>query len=681
MRYETMNPSPTYPLVPGLLPGHISSHAINSYPNHGHKQPFLLTNVTPPRFRFTGAICENSGAVTLNPYISHPELRTFQGYDVKTNFLRGYSNLYPQDVLNIPRGDMGRENMSIAECDIMLSLHRQRYQARTVKEETTRFSDYANKMDNKHVAVYNSSTRSCSTNEDVASSHDAPSSPEKDHSLPSVTPEMSSNRTYDTDNKEKKIKTEMFGFEVSDGNKDKGEYRENAEIRQEMDDTDNCCSHSNGSMSVSNTNSTVCDDSCDNRGDDEFLRVDSPSSSYNGDEPNSTLSPHSSYSDDDHPFGDNDIMTSCGDDDISDENCDKIVDVSSKHYDIHEDDNFSDKASENTNSSSSGKSSDKRKSSQVKPPYSYIALITMSILQSPRKRLTLSGICEFIMNRFPYFREKFPAWQNSIRHNLSLNDCFVKIPREPGNPGKGNYWTLDPASEDMFDNGSFLRRRKRYKRSSNFEMMGQIPGVMSAADSYLQRHGYLERHASQYGAFHAVPGSLGYPYVSPAMSQPLVMMQRDYYTRHNSHHLPDPQNFNFPLGPASVHELPSNFLGALSLHKHSERHLQLEKRDATDISAISQRKVITSTPSPPQHPLTTQSSLPSSASSPSTKPSVSQQSKNKKDFTIDNIIGTASSSPSSASTSSPAAITPESSSYSTPSSLLTSSLPTSSSPF
>ncbi|CAI5441311.1 unnamed protein product [Caenorhabditis angaria] len=126
-----------------------------------------------------------------------------------------------------------------------------------------------------------------------------------------------------------------------------------------------------------------------------------------------------------------------------------------------------------------GSDEDRRKNGggAAKPAYSYIALIAMAILNAPDKKLTLSQICDFIMNRFAYYKEKFPAWQNSIRHNLSLNDCFVKVPREPGNPGKGNYWALDPAAEDMFDNGSFLRRRKRYKKTSeeHHQEMPRIP--------------------------------------------------------------------------------------------------------------------------------------------------------------------------------------------------------------
>lgn len=121
-----------------------------------------------------------------------------------------------------------------------------------------------------------------------------------------------------------------------------------------------------------------------------------------------------------------------------------------------------------------------------KPPYSYISLTAMAIWSSPEKMLPLSDIYKFITDRFPYYRINTQRWQNSLRHNLSFNDCFIKIPRHPNKTGKGAYWTLHPQAFGMFENGSFLRRRKRFRShgGSNSNQMSTISEELSALASH-----------------------------------------------------------------------------------------------------------------------------------------------------------------------------------------------------
>ncbi|KAK1800939.1 hypothetical protein P4O66_004652 [Electrophorus voltai] len=156
----------------------------------------------------------------------------------------------------------------------------------------------------------------------------------------------------------------------------------------------------------------------------------------------------------------------------------------------------------------------KRPVQRGKPPYSYIALIAMAIANSPERKLTLGGIYKFIMERFPFYRENSKKWQNSIRHNLTLNDCFVKIPREPGRPGKGNYWTLDPAAEDMFDNGSFLRRRKRFKRTD----VSTYPGYMHSSSAFTPAPSGRQPYAAGYQGM-----TSGYGSPLPGSAHPAVL--------------------------------------------------------------------------------------------------------------------------------------------------------------
>ncbi|XP_072295319.1 forkhead box Q2 [Eucyclogobius newberryi] len=104
-------------------------------------------------------------------------------------------------------------------------------------------------------------------------------------------------------------------------------------------------------------------------------------------------------------------------------------------------------------------SSYSQEKSEEKPNQSYIALISKAILASEHKKLLLCDIYQWIMDHYPYFKSKDKNWRNSVRHNLSLNDCFVKAGRSDN--GKGHFWAIHPSNYHDFSKGDYHCRRAR----------------------------------------------------------------------------------------------------------------------------------------------------------------------------------------------------------------------------
>lgn len=112
----------------------------------------------------------------------------------------------------------------------------------------------------------------------------------------------------------------------------------------------------------------------------------------------------------------------------------------------------------------------KYRNTTQKPPFCYSTLIYLAIKLSKKKQATLNEIYRWIKEHFKYYRTAESSWQNSIRHNLSLNEFFMKVPKQAGSAGKGSYWKLNPEYELIFsDHSKALHMEHSY---SSFKARG-----------------------------------------------------------------------------------------------------------------------------------------------------------------------------------------------------------------
>ncbi|XP_052865998.1 forkhead box protein O [Anopheles cruzii] len=121
-------------------------------------------------------------------------------------------------------------------------------------------------------------------------------------------------------------------------------------------------------------------------------------------------------------------------------------------------------------SAASSSSSSKKNSSRRNAwgNLSYADLITQAISSATDSRLTLSQIYEWMVQNVPYFKDKGDSnssagWKNSIRHNLSLHNRFMRVQNE--GTGKSSWWMLNPDAKP----GKSVRRRAASMETSKYE--------------------------------------------------------------------------------------------------------------------------------------------------------------------------------------------------------------------
>ncbi|TKR96181.1 hypothetical protein L596_010238 [Steinernema carpocapsae] len=121
---------------------------------------------------------------------------------------------------------------------------------------------------------------------------------------------------------------------------------------------------------------------------------------------------------------------------------------------------------------------------------SYSDLIAKALEVAPEGRMKLNEIYAWFSDNIPYFRERSSqeeaaGWKNSIRHNLSLHNRFMRIQNEGA--GKSSWWVINPdakpgrnprrpraATLDNTSKASMERKKRGAKK--RIDMPGNIRG-------------------------------------------------------------------------------------------------------------------------------------------------------------------------------------------------------------
>uniref|UniRef100_A0A3P9AXQ4 Forkhead box protein M1 n=1 Tax=Maylandia zebra TaxID=106582 RepID=A0A3P9AXQ4_9CICH len=107
-----------------------------------------------------------------------------------------------------------------------------------------------------------------------------------------------------------------------------------------------------------------------------------------------------------------------------------------------------------------------------RPPYSYMVMIQFAINSRKNRRMTLKEICMWIEDNFPYYRDVAkPGWKNSIRHNLSVHDLFI---RETSPDGKKSFWTIRPEANRCLTLDHVYKHQKRTLPDKNTDFKVEV---------------------------------------------------------------------------------------------------------------------------------------------------------------------------------------------------------------